>query len=398
MTPNLELISRGKALAETRRETPPWARTANSLPEDAIDGGRFIFDQPEGIPCLWGRGNQVLWPSGEAFMIAGSQGLGKSTLAGLLVRDLLGLGPGKLLGLPVIDIGCKILYLAMDRPKQIARSMARQFTPADNDVISERLIVRPGPPPRDLAAVPTLLAQMADYYGAGIVFVDSLKDAAVGLKEDEVGARYNRARQHLVAQGVELAELHHSTKANTQGASPTSIDRVFGSTWLTSGCGSIVLLTGEPGDPIVGFRHVKQPAEEVGPYRLLHDQTVGAFSIEHSVDLLALVKSSGADGLTAKDAAAATTDKPNPARAEIEKARRKLVQLEENGLLQRIDGGSGRGATTAWFLAAEKVTQKSRATETRRSESHAGLWPNGSHAEITEVTPATKHAGQKVTQ
>ena len=92
-----------------------------------------------------------------------------------------------------------------------------------------------------------------------MVIVDSLKDAAVRLSEDAVGAQWNRARQHLLAQGCQVLELHHSTKRGPAGAPISGVADIYGSTWLTSGCGSIILLTGEPGDPIVSFRHVKQP-------------------------------------------------------------------------------------------------------------------------------------------
>jgi len=379
---------------------PPWTTRSSVVPEIATDGGCFVFEQPKGIECLWGRGAQVLWPAGEAFMIAGGQGLCKTTIAGLLLRGLIGLGPGKILELPVIDTGCKILYLAMDRPKQIARSMGRQFTTKeDRQVLSERVIVRQGPPPRDLAAAPLLLAQMAEYYDAGIVFVDSLKDAAVGLKEDEVGARYNRARQHLLAQGVELIELHHSVKHNAnQVASPISIDRIYGSTWLTSGCGSVVLLTGDPGDPIIGFHHVKQPAELIGPYRLMHDQIAGELSIEHSVDLIALAKAAGVEGLTAKAAAAATTEKANPNRAEVEKSRRKLEQMAAAGLLVRVDGEprpDGGRPTAAWFLAER--TNHAPITESDKPAgpaNHATFDDLTNHATVTPITRNNETAGE----
>ena len=216
-----------------------------------------------------------------------------------------------------------------------------------------------GPPPRDLAANPALLATMAGYYGAGVVIVDSLKDAAVRLSEDSVGAQWNRARQHLLAQGCQLLELHHSIKRGPAGAPISGVADIYGSTWLTSGCGSIILLTGEPGDPIVAFRHVKQPAEEVGPYQLLHDESAGHLAIDFQVDLVELVKLSGVDGLTAKDAAVAITGRNKPSAADVEKARRRLNQKVQDGSLVRIDGsrggagGASKGSTpTAWFLAS----------------------------------------------
>ena len=43
-------------------------------------------------------------------------------------------------------------------------------------------------------------------------------------------------------------------------------------TWLTSGAGSVILLNGQPGDPIVSLHHIKEPAAEVGPFKVLHEQ------------------------------------------------------------------------------------------------------------------------------
>lgn len=418
-----ELVARGKALGESGKYRPtsqslgqgdgqpatelalvehPDAADAPSVgtntdPDNAIDGAMFILDQPEGIPTIWGRGTQVLWPKGEALMIAGGQGLGKTTLAGQVTAGLLGVGERSVLGLPVTDMGCKVLYLAMDRPRQIARSLRRQFGPEDRDILSERLVVWEGPPPRDLAANPTLLAKMAKYYQAGVVVVNSLKDAAVRLAEDSVGAQWNRARQHLLSQGCQLLELHHSTKRGPAGAPITGVADVYGSTWLTSGCGSIILLVGEPGDPIVSFRHVKQPAEEVGPYQLLHDQSAGHLSIDFQVNLVELVKLSGADGLTAKEAATVITGKDKPSGAEVEKARRRLNQKVSEGMLVRLGGDRGRGSTAAWFVADQEITRKSRDSENRWSENHADFGPNGNHAEITQITLDGETAGQKIT-
>ena len=42
--------------------------------------------------------------------------------------------------------------------------MARQFGADDRRVLAERVKFWKGPPPRDLAANPTLLAKMASYY------------------------------------------------------------------------------------------------------------------------------------------------------------------------------------------------------------------------------------------
>ncbi|MGP4056637.1 AAA family ATPase [Mycobacterium sp. 4D054] len=370
-------------------------------PDTAITGAEFILDQPSDVPAIWGQGRQVMWAEGEALMIAGGQGLGKTTLAGLLLRALLGIGDGKVLGLPVADTGCRVLYLAMDRPSQASRSMARQFAEADRAVLARRVKFWKGPPPRDLAANPTLLARMAEHYNAGVVIVDSLKDAAVRLSEDAVGAQWNRARQHLLQQGRQLLELHHTVKRGPQGAPVAGVADIYGSTWLTSGCGSIVLLSGEPGDPIVKFKHVKQPAEEVGPYRLLHDQAAGEFSIEHSVDLVELVRATGVEGLTAREAAVAVAEKPQPGRADVEKARRRLDQMTAAGVLVRVDGRAGGGdgrrggaggrQSTAWFLAAEEQSREVTESDKTAGQNNHGLFDlENNHASITPITRNAK--------
>lgn len=338
-------------------DRPPRESDSGTTPVEAldvaVDGARFILDQPGGVPAVWGTGSRVLWAEGEALMIAGPQGVGKTTMAGMLVRALLGIGDTDVLGLPVADLGGRVLYLAMDRPRQIARSLGRQFSEDDRPVLADRLVVRPGPPPADLAAQPLLLVGMAETYAADCVFVDSLKDAAIGLATDEVGAAYNRARQHLLGTGRQIAELHHERKRGTGNDRPTSsVDSIFGSTWLTSGAGSIVQLSGEPGDPIVGFHHRKQPASEVGPWRLLHDPAAGLLTVEHAVDIVALVRASGPDGLTARGLAQAITEKSQPTRADVEKARRALDGLD---MLVRVDGKRGGGddsrSPASWFLA-----------------------------------------------
>jgi hypothetical protein len=303
-----------------------------------VDGATFILNAPEKIPAVWGRDDEVLWPEGESLMIAGGLGLGKTTMAGLLVRELL--FGGDVLGLPVLAADAPILYLAMDRPRQISRSMRRQFTEQHQRRLKDRLIVWEGPLEADLAKKPELLVQLADRFGAGHVFIDSLKDAVIGLSEDENGAAYNRARQLLIARGIQLCELHHLVKRASGSA-----DDVYGSRWLTAGCGSLIVLTGDPGDPIVSLRHKRQPVAEVGPYQLLSYQNTGEISICHSIDLIELARAvAESGGLTVRAAACALFEKNEPDRNEIEKARRKLDSLTNKDLLRRGDDGHRGGA------------------------------------------------------
>lgn len=320
-----------------------------------VDGATFILTIPDTIPALWGTGQDVLWAEGESLMIAGPMGLGKTTLAGLLIRAQLGIGD-EVLGLPVAPREGRILYLAMDRPAQIARAFARQFDDTHHDALAAKLIIWQGPPPADVAKNPTILTYLAQQADATTIYVDSLKDAALGLSDDIVGAGYNRARQHVLANGVQLAELHHTIKRNATGGAPNHVADVYGSAWLTNGTGSIVMLAGEPGDPIVGFKHPRQPANEVGPFQLLHDQAAGTIVIHHTTDLLELAAHCGAEGLTAKTAAAALNDTDRPTDGQIEKARRKLNRLTELGKLVCVEGLKGYrgGAPSAWFAAGDR--------------------------------------------
>lgn len=302
---------------------------------------------------LWGEDDDILWAEGEALMIVGGMGLGKTTLAGMLVRGLLGL-ENSVLDLPVLKQDKPILYLAMDRPRQIRRSFRRQFKEFNRDKIEGRLIVRPGPPIMDIAICPPLLARMADEVGAGVVFVDSLKDAVVGLSEDATAAAYNRARQALLARGINICELHHTRK--TTKDSSGGIDEVFGSTWLASGAGSVIILSGQPGDPVVKFRHAKQPALEVGPFQLNHDSEIGELTVV-PVKIHDLFIEAGADGVTAKAAAIRLYDSFAPSDAETKRAARHLDKLVKRKFLIKVEGqrggfhdGSKGSQPAVWFL------------------------------------------------
>lgn len=116
------------------------------------------------------------------------------------------------------------------------------------------------------------------------------------------------------------------------------------------------MLSGDPGDPIVGFRHVRQPAEEVGPYQLLHDQAAGHMSIHHAADLIAMAAAGGPNGLTAGNAAKALyPDAEKVTEALRVKARRRLDKLVDCGELTRIDGMFAGKKTVSYFPATAGV-------------------------------------------
>lgn len=311
-----------------------------------VDGASFILDRPMDGVNLWGRGENILWSQGEALMIAGPQGVAKTTLAGRLVRSLL--TAEDLLGYPVVPAD-QILYLAMDRPRQISSALGRMFGEEHRDRLENGLTVLQGPAPADFARQPGVLVDLATRTSADVVIVDSLKDAALGLSNEETGAGYNRARQLLLQRGVELVELHHVKKSRSDGRDGClGINDIYGSTWITSGAGSVFLLQGDPGASVVSMAHVKQPRDVVGPFKLFHDHASGSVTVLDETDLASLVHASGLAGLTAKAAAVAVTESGRPTQAEREKVRRALQRLEREGLLMQRAGARG-GVATTWI-------------------------------------------------
>ncbi len=306
-------------------------------------GASFIFDTPDKVPVVWGDGDDVLWASGEAIMICGPQGVGKTTLAGQLVMARLGLIP-EVLGWPVVPSSRRVLYLAMDRPQQAARSLLRVVRPEWRRVLEDRLVVWQGPPPADFAANPSLLVEMCRAADADTVIVDSIKDAAVGLSKDDVGAGYNRARQLAIRSGVQVLELHHQRKSGgEQGKKPNSLSDVYGSTWIPSGAGSVLILWGEAGDPVVDLLHVKQARNDVGPLSIVHDHVAGRSEIDRgdiSKDVV-FMASRAPMGLTPQQAAKQLYGKTE--RNDVERARRKLENHVKRGDLVSVDGEPGEG-------------------------------------------------------
>ncbi len=319
--------------------------------EQLRDGAAFILDAPDRPPALWGYGSEVLWAEGESLMIAGPPGVGKTTLTGQLLRCRLGLQEA-LLGWGVTPTASRVLYLAMDRPSQIARSLRRHFTEDDRDPLANRLRVWEGPPPGDVAANPGVLHALATLADADTIIIDSVKDAAIGLSDDETGAGYNRARQTALAKGVQVIELHHQTKRGPNGAKPTQLADVYGSAWITAGAGSVLLLWGQAGDPVVTMTHLKQPADDVGPLTIIHDHAAGTSVLDSAIaDLPTLLVANRANGLTAKASAAHIYKADEPDANQIEKMRRRLNGLVEQGLATRQDGvhGGAHQTPTRYF-------------------------------------------------
>jgi replicative DNA helicase len=316
-----------------------------------VDGGAFLLDGPADVPALWGQGGDVAWAAGESLLIVGPPGVGKSTLVQQLVLARIGLR-GPVLGWPVASEDRRVLYVAADRPEQVRRSMARMVSPADRPVLSEHLVVWRGPLPDDLGSHPALLAEMAREHGAGTVVLDSLKDVALDLVKDDVGARVNHALQLALADGIEVVALHHQRKHGRDGQRPTRLADVYGSAWITAGAGSVILLWGQPGDAYVELTQLKQPAGDIGPLRLFHDHGAGVTRTDCGVDALAVLRAS--HSLTARALASVLFETPDPDRNQIQRARRRLDTLVKAGQAICVDGQKGGlgGGTPTIYVAS----------------------------------------------
>lgn len=250
-----------------------------------------------------------------------------------------GIRRGDLLGMPVEPDPRPVLYVAADRPQQTQRSLRRMVTEDDRRALDERFIPWPGPLPFDVGQEPERLAEFTASYGAGTVIIDSLKDVARDLSKDETGSGVNLAFQHTIAAGIELLVNHHQRKEGTDGKKPTRLDDVYGSTWITAGAGSVLLLWGQPGDTIVDLHHLKQPAEDIGPLKVHHDHHQGLPTVYEKPDLYGLVQLRARDGgLTTADAARHMFDCTQPDDKQREKARRQLDRMVREDRIGSLPG------------------------------------------------------------
>jgi energy-coupling factor transporter ATP-binding protein EcfA2 len=335
----------GKPRAELKlvEAQPQPQQQTGRLHGRAVDGATFILHEPDQVPANWGRSDQVLWAEGEGLLLVGPDGVGKTTIAQQLALARIGI-THDFLGYQVTPARGKVLYIAADRPRQAARSFARMVDASRSSELEDMLVVWPGPLPFDPLKEPAGLADLAQSLEATDIFIDSLKDVALDLSTDETGSRLNIALQECVARNLELCALHHQRKEGRgkEGGKPNRLADVYGSRWLTAGMGSVLCVWGDAGDPIVDLYHLKQPAEDVGPLRLLHDHTAGSTKREKNTSSEEILREHASTGLTVRTLAERLYKSLDPNPKEVERARRRLEGMVQHGVAERHDNVHGQ--------------------------------------------------------
>jgi hypothetical protein len=326
-----------------------------------MDGDAFLYDLPEHPPVLWGTGDDALWMAGEGTLLVGGDGVGKTTLAQQLILARVGVRDDLLLDHPVQPVDGRVLYLAMDRPRQAQRSFARmvagQRRKKHGDALRDRLAVWLGPLPVDPLSAPDALANwLHDEFGpVSDVVVDSYKDLAPGLSDDAVGAAVNSAAQEVLARGINWLGLHHQRKASGENKTPRELSDVFGSRWLTAGMGNVLMVVGDAGDQTVELRHLKPSLRQVPPMLVRHDHARGVSTLVQGDRLPEeVLADAGDEGATIRDVAEQAYGVVN--RATELKANRALKKLVREGKAHEVaakSGGKGGSRPARYFAVQE---------------------------------------------
>ena len=246
-----------------------------------VSGAAFIFDTPADVPAIWGNnGKKVLWAEGQGLTIMAPQGVGKTTLGILLVEARLGLS-SEVLDMPVQPSKKGVLFMAMDRPIQIASAMRRTFEKHGREsVAAQRLHVWRGPPEHDLGRHPGSLLELCLSLDVDTVVIDALKDAVMRLSSEESGQGWNTAVQLCLMQGIQVCVLNHPTKhTGTDLTKPVSLDDVYGSGWITAGMGSVLSLWGERNSAFAELTQLKYPADALDPITISRHGKTGEMTV-----------------------------------------------------------------------------------------------------------------------
>ncbi len=359
-----EELARQRAQREARQILEEeLAQSSADIVQRAQPLGTAIFSQPTEIPSLWGADQRIGWVKGETLMIAAKQGLGKSTLAQNLLLRRIGAVEGDFLEMPVTPAPeGKALYLGMDRPPQIMRSIGRMVEEEQLALLDKRAVFWPGPLPPGLTSNPESLAKWVLEIAPGChtVVFDSVKDIMPGISKDEVGALINALFQMLLVNGIEVIAVHHQRKGASDKDKLSSLDDVYGSVHMTNGTGSIFTIDGTPGDARVSLRQMKSPLEMIEEFDVLIDFGEGTMTRSDApvYTVAGVLRDAGDTGATIKEIALKVHNLNT--QAAQKKVRTVLIAMRDKSGTARVvkpPTGSGGTAPDRWFLVEKPVTR-----------------------------------------
>ena len=213
---------------------------------DRILPGGCILDQPRTPEPVWGDEDEILWARGQSLIIAGPDGVGKTTLAGQSdPRAATGSAKDGVLGLPVRPGNRNVLVLLMDRPQQAMTALARLFT-EDRPGSSRRAGCGSGAARRRKTSRGTRRCSPACARSRTPTRASSTrsKTPRCSSTDDETGSGWNRARQAAIESGTEIIELHHPRKGQEGNRKPAKLEDLYGSRWIPAGAGSVICAVG----------------------------------------------------------------------------------------------------------------------------------------------------------
>lgn len=256
-----------------------------SWTESIYPAGDWALEEKTTPRMVMGRGSEILWADEESFIIVGDTGYGKSTLTQNIIKASVGLSP-EVLGMEVRQFD-RILYIAADRPPQIKASMARMIDQQTRECWNTKVLIHEGPigfaVNKDPEKLVSFAAMPRDHWGgraAEMLVIDSLKDIASAISDDEQGMQYNIALQNVCREGIQLLGTHHPRKAPTkqqkskEPEEPT-LDDVYGSKFITAGAGSVLMLHDRQREG-VQLTHLKAPAGVIEFPRIRFDGQTGS--------------------------------------------------------------------------------------------------------------------------
>lgn len=266
LPPDLDLASHLAAYDDTALELRSLMDAADIATRLGLTGAEFLLDSDASVIPAWGSEQHCLWAEGEPFYIFASPGVGKSTLVQQLALVRAGIRDHEVAGHPVKTDPRKVLYLALDRPKQIIRSWRRMVSEKDREALDFCISVWPKPPPFMVSKNPERLVSWVQQFGeVGTVIVDSFFNLAPNLSDEEGAANANNAFQGLMAEGIDLCILHHDRKREQSERKRVTMDDMYGGRPISGGAGAIAYLDGEPNTGKFEVKFVKAPAGPVDP-------------------------------------------------------------------------------------------------------------------------------------